>query len=191
MGVQRPKWLASGALGALWGPSVDRMGAILDHSWAPIGAIMGHLGAVRGRLGAISGPSWAVLGRSWTVLGLPWGSWSDFGNHRGGMRTNRDNHKKNNRFFNDFGLLGPLLRRLGGLLGRLGGYLGHLGGILGAIMGHLRPYWRPYGNMMRHLGRLGPSWKPSWRHLGPKNRWEMHHPPQAEGSLGLFLKGIE
>ena len=46
-------------LGALWGPSVDRMGAILDHSWAPIGAIMGHLGAVRGRLGAISGPSWA------------------------------------------------------------------------------------------------------------------------------------
>ena len=57
-------------LGALWGPSVDRMGAILDHSWAPIGAIMGHLGAVRGRLGAILGPSWPVLGRSWAILGL-------------------------------------------------------------------------------------------------------------------------
>ena len=85
-------------LGALWGPSGDRMGAILDHSWAPIGAIMGHLGAVRGRLGAISGPSWAVLGRSWTVLGLPWGSWSDFGNHRCGMRTNRQNHRKTEGF---------------------------------------------------------------------------------------------
>ena len=90
-------------LGALWVPSVDHVGAILDHSWAPIGAIMGHLGAVRGRLGAILGRSWAVLGRSWAVLGLPWGSWSDFGNHRGGMRTNRDNHRKK-----------KLLGRLGG-----------------------------------------------------------------------------
>ena len=98
-------WRAAswGALGALWGPSGDRIGAILDHSWVPIGAIMGHLGAVRGRLGAISGPSWAVLGRSWTVLGLPWGSWSDFGNHRGGMRTNRHNHIKT------IGALGALL----------------------------------------------------------------------------------
>ena len=56
-------------LGALWVPSVDRMGAILDHSWAPIGAIMGHRGAVRGRLGAILGPSWAILGRLGAILG--------------------------------------------------------------------------------------------------------------------------
>ena len=53
-------------LGALWGPSGDRMGAILDHSWAPIGAIMGHLGAVRGRLGAILGRLGLFLEASWS-----------------------------------------------------------------------------------------------------------------------------
>ena len=55
--------------GALWGPSGDHMGAILDHSWAPIGAIIGHLGAVRGHLGAILGRLGAILDR----LGAPKG----------------------------------------------------------------------------------------------------------------------
>ena len=54
-------------LGALWGPSGDRMGAILDHSWAPIGAILGPSGAVLG-------PSWGHLGPSWGDLGPSWGS---------------------------------------------------------------------------------------------------------------------
>ena len=128
-------------LGALWGPSGDRMGAILDHSWAPIGAIMGHLGAVRGRLGATSGPSWAVLGRSWTVLGLPWGSWSDFGNHRGGMRTNRQNHRKNIGFFNDFGLLGPFLSALKVSWA-----------VLEAIWAILEASWEPYWAIYGHIG---------------------------------------
>ena len=42
LGVLRPKWLASGVLGALgvlWGSSGDHLGAVLDLSWAPIGAI--------------------------------------------------------------------------------------------------------------------------------------------------------
>ena len=60
LGALRPKWLASGVLGALgvlWGSSGDHLGAVLNPSWVPIGAILGRLGAVRGRLGAILGPS--------------------------------------------------------------------------------------------------------------------------------------
>ena len=72
LGALRPKWLASGVLGALgvlWGSSGDHLGAVLNPSWVPIGAILGRLGAVRGRLGAILGPSWAVLGRLGAILG--------------------------------------------------------------------------------------------------------------------------
>ena len=91
--------------------------------------------------------------------------------------------------------MGPFWKRLEGLLGRLGGYLGHLGGILGAIMGHLRPYWGPHGNMMRHLGRLGPSWRPSWAEKAMgydavlRKIAQVKAPgAEAERLLGLFLK---
>ena len=79
LGALRPKWLASGVLGRSGGP--------LGPSWTILGRPLGPSWA-------ILGPSGAILGPSWAVLGLPWGSWSDFGNHRGGMRTNRDNHRK-------------------------------------------------------------------------------------------------
>ena len=72
LGALRPKWLASGVLGALgvlWGSSGDHLGAVLNPSWVPIGAILGRLGAVRGR----QGPSWghlgAILARLGAILG--------------------------------------------------------------------------------------------------------------------------
>ena len=143
--------------------SWERLGAVLGPSW-------GHLGR-----------SWAVLGRSWAVLGLPRGSWRGFGSHRGAVSANRKNHRKTIGFSTILAFRGPS----GGVLGVSWAILGAPRAILEASQGPSETLCDHPGNVMRHPGRLGPSWTGSWGHLGPKNRWEMHqdwaplHRPKA------------
>ena len=97
LGALRPKWLASGVLGALgvlWGSSGGRPEPFLGAHWGHLGPSWGRQGQSWGHLGAILTRLGAILGHLGAPLGLPWGSWRGFGSHRGAVSTNRNNHRK-------------------------------------------------------------------------------------------------
>ena len=80
-------------LGVL-GLSGEPLGAFLEASLGPLGALLGHLGALLGRLGLL----WVCLGALLGRFGPPWGpSWDDLwsllGRFRPFLARNGENPK--------------------------------------------------------------------------------------------------
>ena len=167
------------------------LGSLLGHSWGLLGASCGPLGGFLrvslgflGVFGGFLGVSLAVFGRSWPVrrrrktsLGPLWDDLEPLGALQGCLGGN-------------LGRLGGLLGRLWALLGPswgpLGPSWGSLGGFLGALGAILMASWavlsrrkaekeqtpKSFKNIWKinDFGICGPSWRSSWRPLGPSWR---------------------
>ena len=153
-----------GPLGASWVPLWPSQG-VPDLSNA-VGSRLrgfselswGPLGALQGRLGGHLGRLGGLLGRLGALLGPSWGP------------------------------LGPSWGHLGGLVGDLGAILGASWAVLSRRKAEKAKMPKSFKNLRKinDFGLFGPSWRTSWRPLGPS--WRPLGPSWGLlGRLGALL----
>ena len=156
---------------------MGRFGGLLGACRAVLGhleAILGSLGCILGRLGEIWEPSWALLGPSWPSWRPSWASWRPLGPSLGPLGT---------VLGASWAVLALSWTPVGRAWGDLDGLLSRLGPSEGRRSAKAKILQKPMENQGFDI--FGPSWRASWRPLGPSRR-----PLGSVGGLLGRLGGI-